>query len=74
MPHSGAWIATGGADPGIDRLRTQSGRESYGALMPRLYASYAALQAADVYTTRRALASGGREANAVMRPVVRNPA
>lgn len=37
-----------------------------------LYVSYASLQAYDVYSTRRALAHGAREANPVMQSVVVN--
>jgi hypothetical protein len=42
------------------------------ALLPALYASYAALQAYDIYSTRQALAQGGREANALMQGVAGN--
>lgn len=41
-------------------------------ILPALYASYVALQAYDVYSTRSAMALGAREANPVMQPVVRN--
>ena len=41
-------------------------------LLPALYVSYAALQAFDVYSTREALALGGREANPLMQGVVGN--
>ena len=37
-----------------------------------LYASYSALQAYDVYSTRQALARGAREANPLMQGVVGN--
>jgi hypothetical protein len=37
------------------------------ALLPALYGSYAVLQALDVYSTRRAMAAGAREANPLMR-------
>ncbi len=43
------------------------------ALLPALYASYAALQAYDVYSTRQALGRGAREANPLMQGVVGNP-
>lgn len=43
------------------------------ALLP-LYASLGVLQALDVHSTGRGLASGGREANPVMEGVVRNRA
>ena len=39
-------------------------------VLPALYASYAALQAFDVYSTRQALARGAREANPLMQGVV----
>jgi len=38
--------------------------------LPALYASYAALQAFDVYSTRQALARGAQEANPLMQGVV----
>jgi hypothetical protein len=44
-----------------------------GALMP-LYGSLIALQGLDIHSTRRALGSGGSEANPAMRPVVKNSA
>lgn len=40
------------------------------AVLPALYASYAALQAYDVYSTRQALARGARETNSLMQGVV----
>ena len=40
------------------------------AVLPALYASYAALQVYDVYSTKRALALGGREINPLMQGVV----
>jgi len=42
------------------------------AALTGLYASYAALQAYDVYSTRQALSRGGREANPLMQDVVGN--
>ena len=40
-----------------------------------LYVSFAALQVMDVQSTHRAITDGsGREGNAVMAPIVRNPA
>jgi hypothetical protein len=50
------------------------------ASMPRpmvlstLYASYAALQAFDAYSTQRAISHGAREANPLMQPVVHQQA
>ena len=40
------------------------------AALPALYASYAALQAFDVYSTKQALGRGAREANPLMQGVV----
>lgn len=40
------------------------------SVLPVLYASYAALQVYDVYSTRQALSRGAREANPLMQPVV----
>jgi hypothetical protein len=42
------------------------------AALTALYASYTALQAYDVYSTRQALARGAREANPLMQGVVGN--
>ena len=42
------------------------------AALPALYASLAALQVADVYSTRRALNAGAREANPLLEPVAGN--
>jgi len=42
------------------------------AVLTALYASYGALQAYDVYSTRQALARGAREANPLMQGVVGN--
>jgi hypothetical protein len=44
------------------------------ALLPALYATSAALQGYDAYSTISALKSGGVEANPVMKTVVKNPA
>lgn len=44
------------------------------AALPALYASYAALQVFDIYSTRQALARGAREVNPLMHGVVGNPA
>src|SRR5688572_14255831 len=41
-------------------------------VLPALYASYAALQAYDVYSTRQGLARGAREANPLMQGVAGN--
>ena len=42
------------------------------AVLPVLYASYATLQAFDVYSTRQALSRGAREANPLVQGVVGN--
>jgi hypothetical protein len=42
--------------------------------LPGLYVGFAALQMFDVYSTRRAIAGGGQEANPVMKNAVGNPA
>ena len=41
-------------------------------VLPALYASYAALQAYDVYSTKSALSRGGREVNPMMQGVVKH--
>ena len=43
------------------------------AVLTALYASYGALQAYDVYSTRQALSRGAREANPLMQDVVGHP-
>ena len=42
------------------------------AILPALYASYAALQAYDVYSTKSALARGGSELNPLMQGAVKH--
>jgi hypothetical protein len=49
-------------------------RISRPALLSALYASYAALQGYDAYSTTQALAGGGHEANPMMKGLVGNPA
>jgi hypothetical protein len=44
------------------------------SLLPGLYASFAALQMFDVYSTQRAIAGGAHEANPMMKTVVGNKA
>lgn len=44
------------------------------SLLPALYATSAALQGFDAYSTLSALKNGGREANPLMSGVVKNPA
>jgi hypothetical protein len=48
--------------------------ESRPAILPALYASYGAMQAFDIYSTRRALTSGAREANPAVRGATGNSA
>lgn len=43
-----------------------------GAALPVLYVSLAAMQAADVYSTRAAIEAGAREANPAVAPFARN--
>ena len=64
---AGAITVTGFAAPAkvTERL-------SRPAALTVLYASYGALQAYDVYSTRQALARGAREANPLMQGVVTN--
>lgn len=53
---------------------TRAARMGYSVSRPRvlpvLYASYAALQVYDAYSTKQALARGARETNPLMQPVV----
>jgi len=58
----------------LTTMRAPEFRPSRPALLPSLYASYAALQAYDIYSTRRALAGGAHEANPAMTGIVGNPA
>ena len=46
--------------------------EARPAALPVMYASFGALQLADVYSTRRAIDGGAREANPALRSVSRN--
>lgn len=50
------------------------GAQSRGAVLPSLYASLAALNAFDAYTTSKGLALGAGEANPMMRAVAGRPA
>lgn len=63
---SAAGIGTVNARVTVDRSMARP------AVLPALYASYAALQVFDVYSTRQALARGAREANPLMQSVVGN--
>jgi hypothetical protein len=60
-------VVTGPAAP----VRVAQG-VSRPAVLTALYASYGALQAYDVYSTRQALARGARETNPLMQGVVGN--
>jgi hypothetical protein len=55
----------------VSRAPLEYGRPS---TLPALYATSAALQGYDAYSTLRALKNGGREANPLMKGVVNNPA
>ena len=57
----------------LEAARWVAAHRRPGAL-PGLYASFAALQVFDVYSTRRALAGGAYEANPMMKGVVGSPA
>jgi uncharacterized protein DUF5658 len=70
-------------DPGTGAVRMTSSKLVWGegtaatvrsrpAALPALYAGYAALQAFDVYSTRRAIGRGAREVNPLMQGVVGN--
>jgi hypothetical protein len=52
---------------------TRESRRARPAALPAFYASLAALQLFDGYSTTRALASGAKEANPVMKGVVTRP-
>jgi hypothetical protein len=58
--------------PGIAAPGRMAEALSRPAALTALYASYSALQAYDVYSTRQALARGAREANPLMQGVVGN--
>jgi len=70
LPASAADESTAAATPAMPA--TMSRPLSRPAALPALYASYAALQAFDVYSTRQALGRGAREANPLMEGVVGN--
>jgi hypothetical protein len=56
-------VVTGQQIPNAAKVRESVSRP---ALLPALYASYAGLQAYDIYSTRQALSRGAREANPLM--------
>ncbi len=66
-----AIVVTGQPAPSATRIREAMSRP---ALLPVLYASYAGLQAYDVYSTRQALSRGAREANPLMQGTAGNSA
>ena len=77
MPASAADQATASVAPAVAAPTFVAPASISGALarpklLPALYISYAALQAFDVYSTRQALARGGRELNPLMQGVVHN--
>jgi len=66
-----AIVVTGQPAPSAAKIREAAARP---ALLPALYASYAGLQAYDVYSTRQALSRGAREANPLMQGSAGNSA
>ena len=60
------------ATPSIGVSAKVSQATSRPKMLPVLYASYAALQAYDVYSTKQALAGGAHEANPLMQGATRN--
>jgi hypothetical protein len=75
MPAVAADEATAPASISLETtpaLRMGSNNVSRPAVLPAMYASYAALQVYDAYSTKRALAQGAREANPLMQQVVGN--
>ena len=64
--------ATANTVTGMTAPATVSQSLARPAVLTALYASYGALQAYDVYSTRQALARGAREANPLMQGVVGN--
>ena len=60
-------VVTGQPVPSATKVRESVARP---ALLTGLYASYAGLQAYDIYSTRQGLARGGQEANPLMQGVV----
>jgi hypothetical protein len=66
-----AIVVTGQPAPSAAKIREAASRP---ALLPVLYASYAGLQAYDVYSTRQALSRGAREANPLMQGAAGNSA
>lgn len=62
-----AIVVTGRPIPVAKNVRESLSRP---ALLPALYASYAGLQAYDIYSTRQALSRGATEANPLMQGVV----
>jgi hypothetical protein len=73
QPQQGFSEQSHSSSPDQEARRPASARRSRGVLLP-LYVSFATLQLLDAHSTSRALATGGVEANPVMRGVVGNPA
>jgi hypothetical protein len=65
-------IVWGDYAEGAENIVWGAKKVSRPTMLPALYASYAALQAYDMYSTKQALARGAREANPLMRGVVGN--
>lgn len=59
--------------PAVNRPDVTTRRIRRPGALPLLHAGFAGLQAYDFYSTRRALAQGGQEANPVMKGIVGNP-
>lgn len=62
-----AVLTTAVTEVRVPEAWTLDRRETRPALLPALYASLAALQVYDVYSTRRALGAGAHEGNPLMR-------
>lgn len=62
-----AVLTTAVPEDRVPEAWTLDRRETRPALLPALYASLAALQVYDVYSTRRALGAGAHEGNPLMR-------
>jgi hypothetical protein len=72
VPASADDSSAAAATPGITVNTRIEKALSRPKTLPALYASYAALQAFDVYSTNQALARGAKEANPLMQGVVGN--
>lgn len=66
-------IANAGASSGNEAWTRDVARKRP-AVLPALYTTFAALQALDVYSTRRGIGAGAHEANPLMERAAANPA